>query len=824
MRRALLLLLFALPLIAAGQGTKADYDRSDALPQLLQGKVYRMSVNPHWLEGGKRFWYNIDTGPGVRETYLVDARSGAKELAFDREKLAKALSDKLGKTVSADRLTPSILGFQVGKIVISTQGKRWLLDRKSYAIQEVEGNAAGLPADSLPAFLPPHPSGSGEETMLTLANQSKETVDVYWIGTDGARTKYHTLKPGDSVIQHTFAGHVWLFATTEGRALAAYEATAGDCAAIFDGTTPAPPQGRRRPNGAESPDGKWRALIRDNDLWIHPTTGEDVRLSTDGKAGDSYGGPFLWSSDGKYLLAVRTEAGQDHKIHMVRSSPTDQLQPEYMTLDYLKPGDKIPHPRLVIFDVAGHKPIPVDATATSNPWDFSEYHWSPDSKELYFVYNQRGHQVLRLMAAEAATGKARTVVEETSPTFIDYQAKLWVRYLDKTGEALWMSERSGYNHIYLVDLKSGQMKPVTQGPWMVRSVESVDEAKRQMLLRIMGRDPKQDPYHFHYARVGFDGSLTALTDGDGTHRLTWAPDGETYLDTYSRVDLAPVTELRRTNDGKKLALLETADDAALKAIGWSEPERFVAKGRDGKTDIWGIIEKPTNFDPTKKYPVIESIYAGPQDFFVPKAFAPFRTPSKIAELGFIVVQIDGMGTDWRGKAFHDVCYQNLADAGFPDRILWMKAAAATRPWMDLSRVGVYGTSAGGQSAASAVMRFGDFYKAAVADCGCHDNRMDKIWWNELWMGWPVGPAYAANSNVTAAKDLKGKLYLMVGEVDTNVDPASTMQVVNALIQAGKDFDLLVYPNSNHGVLGRPYAFRRMEDFFVRWAYGIEPEK
>ena len=228
------------------------------------------------------------------------------------------------------------------------------------------------------------------------------------------------------------------------------------------------------------------------------------------------------------------------------------------------------------------------------------------------------------------------------------------------------------------------------------------------------------------------------------------------------------------------------------------PERFTAKARDGVTDIFGIIVRPTNFQSDRKYPVIEQIYAGPQDAFVPKAFSRLPGDYRLAELGFIVVQIDGLGTSCRSKAFHDVCYKNLVDAGFPDRILWMRAAAATRPEMDLTRVGIFGGSAGGQSALGGLLTHGDFYHVGVADCGCHDNRMDKIWWNELWMGWPVGPHYEQQSNATLAHKLQGKLLLTVGELDDNVDPASTMQVVHALIQADKDFDLLVVPGAGHG--------------------------
>jgi dipeptidyl aminopeptidase/acylaminoacyl peptidase len=388
-----------------------------------------------------------------------------------------------------------------------------------------------------------------------------------------------------------------------------------------------------------------------------------------------------------------------------------------------------------------------------------------------------------------------------------------------------MSERDGYNHLYLYDDATGRVKnQITKGAWVVRGVDRIDEKNRQIYFRAGGIYPEQDPYYIHYCRVNFDGAgLVILTQGDGTHAVTYSPGGKFFLDTYSRVDLAPVTELRRAEDGKLVCEVERADTAALSQAGWKPPERFVAKGRDGKTDIYGIIHRPMNFDPAKKYPVIEDIYAGPQDSFVPKRFASYFPQQALAELGFVVVQIDGMGTNNRSRAFHDVCFKNLADAGFPDRILWIKAAAAKYSYMDLTRVGLYGTSAGGQSALGGLLFHGDFYKAAVSNCGCHDNRMDKIWWNEQWMGWPVGPEYAANSNVVNAKNLTGKLLLFVGELDTNVDPASTMQVVNALIKADKDFELVVFPGAGHGQVGA-YGQRRLRDFFVRNLLGVEPRK
>ena len=292
-----------------------------------------------------------------------------------------------------------------------------------------------------------------------------------------------------------------------------------------------------------------------------------------------------------------------------------------------------------------------------------------------------------------------------------------------------------------------------------------------------------------------------------------------YVDTWSKVDMPPVAELRRTEDNKLLMEVERGDIQALLAAGWRPPEVFTAMGRDGKTDIWGVIYRPVNLDPSKKYPVIESIYAGPQGSFVPKTFTAAAQP--LTELGFIVVQIDGMGTNNRSRAFHDVAFKDLADAGFADRILWHKAVAAKYPSYDITRVGIFGTSAGGQNAMGALLFHPEFYQVAVSNSGCHDNRMDKIWWNEQWMSWPLGLQYGASSNVDNAYRLQGKLLLVMGEMDTNVDPSSTLQVVNALIKANKKFDLLYVPGGGHGA-GGVYGQRLLQDFFVHHLLGAEP--
>jgi dipeptidyl aminopeptidase/acylaminoacyl peptidase len=567
--------------------------------------------------------------------------------------------------------------------------------------------------------------------------------------------------------------------------------------------------------------------LKDHNIVLRPADGgEEDALTTDGTAEHRYEGRFIWSPDSKQFVALRTRQGEEHKVYVIESSPKDQVQPKLHSYNYLKPGDRIRVTKPHLFDVAARKRVPIDDSLFRTPWmGVRDIRWAADSSRFTFVYNQRGHQVLRVVAV-TPDGSASTLVDETSKTFIHYSGKLFLRWLDKTHELIWMSERSGWNHLYLYDATTGKVKnPITQGNWLVRGVDRVDAEVRQIWFRAGGIRPEQDPYHIHYARVNFDGSgLTLLTEGDGTHETKYSPGRKFFVDRYSRVDLPPVTELRRTSDGSLVCVLERADWGELLKTGWKPPIRFVAKGRDGTTDIHGVIYRPVKFDPKAKYPVIECIYAGPHGAFVPKSFRSFYGPQATAELGFILVQIDGMGTNHRSKKFHDVCWRNLADAGLPDRILWMKAAAAQYPWMDVTRVGIYGGSAGGQSAAGAVMMHGDFYKVAVADCGCHDNRMDKIWWNEQWMGWPVGPEYAANSNVTLAKGLKGKLLLIVGELDRNVDPASTMQVVNALVKADKDFDLLVIPGVGHSAAGTRYGRRRQADYFVRHLLGVEPRR
>ena len=565
-----------------------------------------------------------------------------------------------------------------------------------------------------------------------------------------------------------------------------------------------------------SPDGKWQAYIKDFNLFIfNLSEKKEIRLSEDGVSGSYYGTEIFWSPDSRKIATTKVRDVTERKIPLVESSPASQRQPILKWIDYAKPGDPLPIYSPALFDVEGKKQIPIDVQPYANQFYLSLTGWRKDSRAFTFEFNQRGHQAYQVAEADASTGKVKTLVNEQSNTFIEYYKSY--RYdLNDGREMLWISNRDGWRHIYLIDCATGKAKQLTKGEWVVRNVVNVDEAKKTILFTASGINKGEDPYHIHYYSVGFDGrNLTNLTPERANHTATFCKDYTYMVDVYSRPDTVPVSVLRNATNGKVTMMLEQGDISEVVKKGWQMPEVFSAKGRDGKTDIWGTILRPYNFDAGKSYPVVEMIYAGPHDSHVPKDFSVYHhLCSRLSDLGFVVVLIDGMGTGNRSKAFHDVCWKNLKDAGFPDRIAWIKAAATKYPYMDTTRVGIYGWSAGGQNAMAALLFHNNFYKAAVALCGCHDNRMDKIWWNEQWMGYPIDESYSQCSNVDNAWRLKGKLLLINGELDDNVDPASTLQVVSALIKANKNFEQLYLPGFSHN-LGAPFVMHKIHDFFVK---------
>lgn len=571
-----------------------------------------------------------------------------------------------------------------------------------------------------------------------------------------------------------------------------------------------------------SPDKQWEAFIKDGNVFVRKPGGEDAIQFTNNGTNEKPYGSLAWSPDSKYLVGYLITPYKDSAINYILTSQPNTMRGQLRSYDYKQPGDPFTTYEMYLFDIAKKNSVKVN-TEIIDFFSAPVLRWRKNDPR-YFLFEKpdRGHQRFRIIEVDAATANTRNIVDEQTKTFI-YEQRIYTHYLPETNEILWISEKDGWRHIYLVDAVKGEVKKqVTSGEWVVRDIDSVNGKKREIWFRASGMNAGEDPYYIHYYRIGFDGKkLVSLTPERGNHTVSFSPDKKYYIDTYSEINVPPVTELRRTQDGKKILDLEKADISAYLATGIRLPEPFHTKGRDGVTDIWGVVFRPSNFDSTKRYPVIENIYAGPQDSFVPKSFMVYGEMQSMAELGFIVVQIDGMGTANRSKAFHDVCWKNLADAGFPDRIKWIKALADKYPYVDDTRVGLYGTSAGGQNSLGGLLFHPEFYKAAVSACGCHDNRVDKQWWNEQWMGYPVGKHYEEQSNVTNAHKLQGDLLLIVGEADNNVPPESTYRVASALIKAGKNFDFLAVPGMGHSD-GGPYGRIKKRDFFVKSLLGVDP--
>jgi dipeptidyl aminopeptidase/acylaminoacyl peptidase len=849
--------LLAGPLAAAAQGSAEDYQRASELRAKYAGRLAGDRVEPIWLAGGKLMYSLAATG-GSSQLVMIDpsAPNGQRRSSLTEIEALAAAFAKAGVELFA-----AAAGADGAVQLLFEDGQALRFDPSDHSVRPL----ALQDADGL--LLEPNERRGGRRgararTSILFVNQTKQALELFWVSGAGPGRSYGFVEAGQVRRISTFNGDVWRITARLGNGNAGPDGAAPE--ATFRGrTTPGavllneetwsssrarprndrvPPQSR--PSGersAESSSGV-QIELRDGNLFARgkraearPDSAEAdpaeaafewVAWTNDGSPADSYATRLNWAPGRRAFAVTQTRAAPSQRqVHLIESSLDDQLQPKLHSFDYTKPGDVLDYarPKVYRLDDDGQTiAVPIDEAMIGTPWRINQQSWTEDGTRFRFLVNQRGHQALSYYELDVTTGQLRALIDERSASFIDYSSKTYLRVLPDGERAIWMSERSGWNHLYLVDLETTKATPLTSGEWVVRSVEDFDAATGRLQIRVMGYYPDQDPYHEHFASVDLEtGKLTMLTEGDGTHQLDWSPDGSYFVDRYSRVDFPPVTELR-TADGQLVCELERADAAPLLAKGWRAPQRFAAKGRDGSTDIWGVVYRPSNFDPAKKYPVIENIYAGPHDAHVPKSWAVHSKSMEMAELGFLVVRIDGMGTNWRSKAFHDVAWKNIGDAGFPDRKAWIRAFAATEPAADLSRVGIYGGSAGGQNAMRALIDHHDFYHAAVADCGCHDNRMDKIWWNEAWMGWPIDESYAKSSNVDHAHRMQGDLLLVVGELDRNVDPASTMQVVDALIQADKDFELLVVPGGGHGIAESSYGTRRRRDFFVRHLLGVEP--
>ena len=815
-------------------------DRRDSEQRVFKGRI-----EPHWFAGNNCFWYRNELADGCREFVVVDAQAGNRRRAFDQDAVAQALSKQLGQEIAPARLPIERMEFTENGASITLIGpdRNWIWTPATGEL--VQQAAAPEPGrNSASNSLKPETElrGSvrtGSDTEITFENQSTEAVTIYWIDTENRPKPYGQVPAKSRRAQHTFSGHRWLVESLQGDRLAVFEATDDPNVAIVDGTKRdiRTVRGRRRDpidpafmgRSERSPDGHWRAYIQDQNVFVQPLEAdavgsEGIALSTDGRGEFEYSEP-VWSPDSKSLVAFRVEKAETDLVHLLQSSPDNGGRAVLKSRPYALPGDRFPKYELNVFHVETREQLKPAVDRFEHGWERPRIRWNISNSNFTYKLVDRGHQRMRLVSVEPHSGEVSHLIDEQSKTFIwtihteDLDLQL-VNWMDKSDEVVYVSEQSGWRHLYLANIdRPGVLQPITSGQWVVRGIQQIDEEQRQVWFSASGCYPGQDPYLVHFGRVNFDGSgLVWLTAGDGDHSLQYSPDRRFAIDRYSRVDLPPKHELRRSADGQLVCDLEAADTSSLVANGWKGPEVFMAKGRDAKSEIWGIICRPRDFDPARKYPIIEDIYAGPQGAFVPKTFNPVQRYQALNDLGFIVVKMDGMGTANRSKAFHDVCWQNLKDGGFDDRIAWMRAAAKEYPEMDLDRVGIYGVSAGGQNAAAAVLFHPEFYKVAVAGCGCHDNRMDKASWNEQWMGYPIGTHYGQSSNIDNAYRLRGHLLLIVGEMDDNVPPESTLRFADALIRANKDFDLLVVPNAGHG-MGGAYGERKMRDFFVRHLLG-----
>jgi dipeptidyl-peptidase-4 len=614
-----------------------------------------------------------------------------------------------------------------------------------------------------------------------------------------------------------------------------------------------PPSGGRGRTDAPSPDKKKTAFIRDYNLWVRDVaTGKETQLSTDGVKDNSYAldnagwvksdRPILvWSPDSKKIATFQQDQRNVGEMYLVE---TKVGHPVLHAWKYPLPGDEtVATIRRVIFDVEAprmialqmppdqHRSTLCDHVACRGS-DWADVEWSPDSSQLAFVSTSRDHKQETLRVAGAADGAVRDVMEEKAATqYESGQGMANWRYLPASNELIWYSERSNWGHLYLYDLATGKLKnPITSGDFVVTELLRVDEKARTVYFIADGREKGRDPYFAHLYRVGFDGrGLTLLTPEDANHEVTFSASGHYFVDNYSKPDAPPVSVLRDA-DGKLLATIEKADISKLQAAGWKPPEPIMVKARDGVTDLYGLLFKPTNLDPQKKYPIVNHIYPGPQGGSVGgRSFSAARGDAQaLAELGFVVVMIDGMGNPQRSKSFHDFYYGNLGDNTLPDQVGGMQQLARRFPWIDIERAGIWGHSGGGYAAADAMFRYPDFFKVGISEAGNHDNREYEDDWGERYQGLlhksGDGTNYDDQANQNIAKNLKGHLLLAHGTMDDNVPPYNTLLVVNELIKANKDFDLLLLPNRHHGFGNEPYMVRRRWDYFVRYLMGAEPPK
>ena len=758
--------------------TDADYARAEKfmsynVDRLVYGEVFggggRGAAGPSWLPGN-RFWYR-NTTPDGSEFVVVDAATGARRPAFDQAAIAVALSAATGGHYNGQHLpfTSFVFSRDERSIFVNVRRKHWRC-----------------------TLAPPH-------AQCEMASDAAQLMDE----------ESHEAAFRDALAQ----------------------------------------------NESLSPDQQKVVFIRDYNLWLRDlATGKETQLTADGVkdfgyATDNAGWihsdrPIVaWSPDSSKIATYQQDQRGDGDMYLVH---TNVGHPTLEQWKYPLPGDKVVTTiQRVVIDLNANPPrvtrfkMPPDEHRSTlcddiacTPGVWTDVQWSPDGTRLAFVSTSRDHKHERFRVADASTGEVRDVFSEDVPKF--YTSGIndtdWA-YLPNSNVVIWYSSRDNWGQLYLYNLQTGQLeRQITSGEGDVAQLLRVDEKNRLLYFTAVGKEKGRDPYFIHFYRIGFDGkNLTLLTPENANHQISLSPTGEYFVDSYSTPDVAPIAVVRN-DSGKLLSTVSKTDISRLVAEGWKPPVPFTVKARDGVTDLYGLMFKPTNFDPSKKYPLINHIYPGPQTGSVGgRSFAAARGDCQsLAELGFIVIELDGMGTPWRSQKFQEAYYGDMGDNTLPDQVAGMKQLAQRYSWIDLSRAGIYGHSGGGFATADAMFRYPDFFKVGISESGNHDNRVYEDDWGEKWQGLLVKNAdgttnYDNQANELAAKNLQGHLLLAYGTVDDNVPPYNTLLVVDALIKANKDFDLLALPNERHSYAGdTPYMTRRRWDYFVRYLLGATP--
>jgi dipeptidyl aminopeptidase/acylaminoacyl peptidase len=620
---------------------------------------------------------------------------------------------------------------------------------------------------------------------------------------------------------------------------------------IGEDKTPKPDVGRYE---VLSPDMSKVAFIRDWSLWMRDLSSKkETQLTTDGVENFGYATDnagwthsdnaiVAWSPDSKKIATFQQDQRHVSNMYLVT---TNVGAPRLEAWKYPLPEDKdIIRIHRVIIDVESGKMVRLhmapDARRStlcddiSCDGDFTDVAWSPDAAQLAFVSSSRDHKEAKLRITDVSTGGVRDVYEEKVATqYESGQGSSNWRFFPASNEFIWYSEKDDWGHLYLHDLTTGKLKnQITKGPWVVTRLIRVDEKKRILYFEAQGKEPGRDPYFSHFYSIGFDGkNLKLLTPDDGHHLIFPSEDGKYFVDSYSKPDVPPVAVLRDIT-GKLILTLEKADISRLVKSGWKAPVPITTKSDDGKWDLYGLMFAPTNLDPSRKYPVINYIYPGPQSGGVgSRTFSPSRGDHQaLAELGCIVIVIDGTCNPGRSKSFHDACYGNIGVNTIPDQIAGIRQLASKYPFIDATQVGVWGHSGGGFAAGTAMLRYPEFYKVGISESGNHDNRNYEGDWGERYIGLMRTDAsgrdnYESQANQMYARNLKGKLMLIHGGMDDNVPPYSTYLVVDSLVKANKDFDLVILPNARHGYgQDNYYIMRRRWDYFVTHLLHAVPSK